>query len=125
MILWISGQSGSGKSTLARHILGHNTVWLDGDELRKTISSDLGFSRDDRWTHNLRVARLARSMEEQGFAVIVSVICPYIELRQEIKKMINCTFLYLDGGIETDEDHPYEIQKDTLMFRIYTDKVKS
>lgn len=109
MILWITGQSRSGKTTLAKKLAtGHNVVMLDGNSLRE-VWTDLGMEKNDRWDHNLRVARLARTLESQGMTVIVSVICPYRELRKQVQDICGCVFIYVEGGLGTDFEHPYEI----------------
>ena len=105
MITWITGESGSGKTTLANR-LKINELILDGDSMR-SVWPGLGFSKEDRTEQNLRVARLALLLESQGHDVIVSTICPYKELRQEIGKMTNCRFIHLPGG-KTGEDYIYE-----------------
>jgi len=107
MITWISGQSKSGKSTLARKIRT-NEIMLDGDAMRATINKDLGFSKKDREENNLRIARLARELDGQGFNVIVATIAPYKELREQIRK-ITGKFIYLEGGISAT-DYPYEAE---------------
>jgi adenylylsulfate kinase len=101
MIWWIYGSSGSGKTTLAQKILDNNpskTIHLDGDELRATISRDLGFSEEDRKKHNKRVAYLAKLLDSKGFDVVVSTICPYKELREEIYWICKCRFIKVEGG---------------------------
>jgi len=107
MILWIVGQSKSGKSTLARKISQGTWIVLDGDAMRRSISADLGFSKEDRWENNLRIARLSKELDAQGFDVVVATICPYKKLRQEVKRITGCKFVYLDGGL-IREDYPYE-----------------
>lgn len=106
MITWITGNSGSGKTTLA-HTVRTNEVILDGDALRK-VWTDLGLSKEDRWEHNLRAARLARMVADQGFNVIVATICPYAELRKQVQNITNCTFVYLEGGRAASDEYPYE-----------------
>ena len=105
-ITWISGQSKSGKTTLANKIRTDEII-LDGDVMRRSISQDLGLSEKDRWENNLRIARLAKELDAQGFNVIVATIAPYKSLREEIKKITGCRFIYLEGGIESS-DYPYE-----------------
>ncbi len=107
MICWITGNSGSGKSTLAKKILKTDGgVWLDGDSMRSVWT--LGFSKEDRVEHNLRIAKLARMLDDQGLNIVVSTICPYRDLRSEVQKITRCRFIYLDGGLSGPE-HPYEV----------------
>lgn len=108
MITWITGNSGAGKTTLARALAAgrHNALILDGDEMR-AVWPGLGLSKQDRIEHNLRVARLAKNLESQGAEVIVSTICPYRDLRAEVKKITGCRFVYVEGG-KTGKDYPYE-----------------
>jgi adenylylsulfate kinase len=106
VITWITGNSGSGKTTLAQRLLKPGEVWLDGDAVRQ-VWPGLTLTQQDRWENNMRVARLAKLLETQGFSVIVSTICPYLELRMEVKALTGCRFVYLEGG-KTGEDYPYE-----------------
>ena len=108
MILWVTGNTGSGKTTLAKRLVGKNTVLLDGDEMRATINRGLGLTKKDRWENNIRIARLAKLLEDQGFVVIVSVICPYEALRREVETITGCKWIYVPGGKE-GEEFPYEV----------------
>jgi len=105
MIWWVCGQMQSGKSTLAHRM--KNAVILDGDDLRTVWK--LGFSKDDRWEQNLRAARLAKIIENQGFDVVVSTICPYRDLRAEVQRICKCKFVYVEGGREPSKEYPYEV----------------
>jgi len=86
---------------------------LDGDRLRKTISSDLGFSKKDREVHNRRVICLAEKYVLQGYIVIVALISPYSKIRREARERLN-TFIevYLRCPLEVckqrDTRHVYE-----------------
>lgn len=115
MILWLTGQTGAGKTTLAKKLAtGPNTVILDGDEVRE-VWTDLTMSYKDRWEQNMRVARLAKMLEAQGLTVIVAVICPLQAIRDAVKTITNCDFIYIKGGHKVDEAHPYEPPEDPLM----------
>lgn len=124
MITWIFGNTKSGKTTLAKEISRSfysgqdfteeeiefspykDAIWLDGDNMRN-IWNDLGLSEKDRWEQNIRVARLAKMIDGQGFNVIVSVICPYKKLRKAVKRITNCKFIYVEGGKE-GEEYPFD-----------------
>jgi hypothetical protein len=109
MIIWLTGNTGAGKTTLAKALThGNNTILLDGDEMRKTISTQCGMDMQGRWENCLRIARLAKHLEDEGHAVVVAVIAPYEKLRQEIKEITNCVFIWLPTGKEHSEEFPYE-----------------
>lgn len=108
VITWITGNSGAGKTTLA-HQSRSNEIILDGDALRK-VWTDLDLTREGRWEHNLRTARLAKMLADQGFGVIVATICPYAELRRHVQSITGCVFVYLHGGHPATDEYPYEYQ---------------
>jgi len=97
MIWWIYGESGSGKTTLAKKLQG---IHLDADEIRPAISEDLGYSPADRRKNNLRIARLAKLLSDQGHDVIVSTICPYEDLRDQVYYICKCRFIKVEGKHE-------------------------
>jgi len=114
MIVWITGNSGSGKTTLARQLKTNKAILLDGDTMRGIYPT--GFSKGDRWEHNIRIAKIAKMLEQQGFDVIISLICPYKKLRNEAQEICNCGFIYLAGG-KKHKDYPYEMEKDKFYFK--------
>jgi len=112
-ITWFFGNSGAGKTTLSDSIKTddirspyYNAIRLDGDKMRG-VWRDLDLSKKSRYEQNRRVARLAQMFDKMGFNVIVSVICPYAELRKEIKEQINCKFIYIEGGKE-GKNYPFD-----------------
>lgn len=108
-MIWITGNSGSGKTTIAKELCKHipNSIHLDGDVLRE-VWTDLGLSKDDRWEQNMRAASLAFMLESQGYMVVLSLICPYIKLREEIEKDFKVTWIKLRGGKSPSKEYPYE-----------------
>jgi bifunctional enzyme CysN/CysC len=91
--IWFTGLSGAGKSTLAILLAkrlkayGKPTFILDGDEVRKSISCDLGFSDADRVENIRRVVIAARMMADAGVIVLVSLISPYRRERQMAREL--------------------------------------
>ena len=107
-IYWFTGQSGAGKTTLANEVAKDiNAIILDGDEMRDSISLGAGFSRKDRQEHNYRVARLAKELVKQQ-NVIVAVIAPMTEVREEINKICNPEWVYVKRDMPSREGHFYE-----------------
>lgn len=110
-IVWLTGNVGSGKTALAYLLKERlNGVVLDGDELRTSISTDLGFSKSDREKHNLRVARLAKVLHAQNMNVVVSVIAPFQSTRDKITKIIDPFWIYVKSE-KKGKNMPYEIPK--------------
>ncbi len=110
-IIWLTGNVGSGKTAIAYILKDRlSALVLDGDELRASISTDLGFSKKDREAHNLRVARLASILHAQGHNIVVSVIAPFRSTRAKITKLINPYWIFVKGG-KLGKDMPYEIPK--------------
>lgn len=115
-ILWLTGNSGAGKTTLAFMLRDElrarmkNVVVLDGGEMRASISLGAGFSKKDRRSHNLRVARLAKVLNAQGCNVIVAVIAPFEKVRKEIETIIKPVWIYIyNPQVVWGKDRPYEI----------------
>lgn len=89
--IWITGVQATGKTTLAKWIIknaDHPVVHLDGDDMRKSISSDLSFSPEDTTQHILRVARLAKVLNDQGFSVVVSMVSRNRDDRLQARRII-------------------------------------
>src|ERR1700730_13628327 len=91
--LWLTGLSAAGKTTVARALelrlaeLGKAAVVLDGDVLRKGLSSDLGISRKDRSEQARRTAHVAALIARAGLVAIVSLISPYAEDRGRAREI--------------------------------------
>jgi len=96
MIIWIRGARKIGKTTLAKQLqkLMPGSLILDGDDMRDSISRGLGFSDEDRLENNVRIARLAKILEAQGFPIIVSTICPG-EIKEAVFNITGCRFIEL------------------------------
>lgn len=113
-VLWFTGLSGAGKTTIATEIrnrLHRNGVrveLLDGDEIRSSLSSDLGFSRKDRDLQVQRIGWIANLLSRNNVVVLVSAISPYREAR-------NKALAGLQRGLEIFIDAPLEtvIARDT------------
>src|SRR5437762_5098473 len=82
-VIWLTGLSGAGKSTIAQSLerdlfhRGMHTYVLDGDNIRHGLTSNLGFSPDDRMENIRRVSEVAKLMADAGTVVITAFISPY------------------------------------------------
>lgn len=91
--IWLTGLPCSGKSTLAVALKtaiddmpGTASVQiLDGDEVRTNLCPDLGFSKEDRRTNNLRLGWISKMLNDHGVISIVAAVSPYIETRAEVR----------------------------------------
>lgn len=103
-VIWLTGLSGSGKTTIAKNLMekfkakGVVPVLLDGDEIRHAIRQT-GYDRDSRRKHNLNVGFIASLFEKQGNIVIVALISPYDDVRNEIRNM--CA-MFIEVYVSTD-----------------------
>lgn len=90
MIIQFCGLSGSGKTTLALKAKEHfgnkkiNIEVIDGDEYRKLLCSDLGFTKADRETNIRRLSFVAGKLSKYDVIPIICAINPYDKIRREI-----------------------------------------
>ena len=114
-VLWLTGLPGSGKSTLAFELErllfdNNNQVYvMDGDNLRHGLSSDLGFSHEDRTENIRRVGELAVLYADAGMIAITAFISPYRADRQGARRAASQGSgqrfheIYLSASIEVCE----------------------
>jgi adenylylsulfate kinase len=107
-VIWLTGLPGSGKTTIAR--LLHSKLkqqaakveLFDGDEVRRQLSPDLGFSKQDRELHAKRVAYLSKLLARNGIIAIASLISPYRSFRDFARQEIgNFVEVYVKCSLET------------------------
>lgn len=90
-VVWLTGLPAAGKSTLASSLVeeirarGMPCEVLDGDELRRVVSPDLGFTKTDRDVQVRRVAYIAGLLERNGVAVVVALVSPYRAARDNAR----------------------------------------
>ncbi|CUR50907.1 putative adenylyl-sulfate kinase [Nitrosotalea devaniterrae] len=108
LVLWFTGRPGSGKTSIVNqvyHILKkyNKAEILDGDELRKWLSPEAGFSRDDRERHINRVIGICSILSRNGIIVFVALVSPYRKIREEARKILGKNFkeIYVKCSIET------------------------
>lgn len=107
-VVWLTGLPGSGKTTIAGLLAGRlrgmglKVEVLDGDEVRRWLSPEAGFSREDRIRHLRRVAYVAHLLARNGVAVIASFVSPYRETRDRAREIIgNFVEVYVKCSLKT------------------------
>ncbi len=92
--VWFTGLSGAGKSTISRLVVaelerrGLTVELLDGDAVRRHLSSELGFSKADRDTNVERIGWVASRIVRAGGTVVVAAISPYREARRAARALV-------------------------------------
>jgi adenylylsulfate kinase len=94
--LWFTGWSGAGKTTLAieveKKLIDYGIPYvqrLDGDIVRRDLTRDLGFSKEDRDENIRRVTFVASLLSHNGVATLVSFISPYRQARDNARSRCN------------------------------------
>jgi len=95
LTVFFTGLSGSGKSTIANALLvkllemgGRPVTLLDGDIVRKNLSSELGFSKEHRDLNILRIGFVASEITKNGGIAICAPIAPYDSVRKQNRALI-------------------------------------
>ena len=93
--VFFTGLSGSGKSTIANALMvklleigGRSVTMLDGDLVRKHLSSELGFSKEHRDINIRRIGYVASEITKNGGVAICAPIAPYAATRRDVRGMI-------------------------------------
>ena len=92
--IWLTGISGAGKTTLANALqtqFKENKIislCVDGDDLRKGLCKDLGYTDLDRKENMRRASCIAKMINDQGQIAIVSLISPFKAEREKAKNYI-------------------------------------
>ena len=96
LTVFFTGLSGAGKSTLANSLMyklmemeDRPITLLDGDIVRQHLSSELGFSKEDRDIHVKRIGYVASEITKHGGVAICAPIAPYSNTRKTVRNMID------------------------------------
>ena len=110
--VFFTGLSGSGKSTIASALMvklmelgGRRVTLLDGDVVRKNLSSELGFSKEHRDLNILRIGYVASEITKNGGIAICALIAPYTATRRSVRDLIDP----LGGFVEIHVATPIEV----------------
>ena len=93
-LVLFTGLSGSGKSTIANALENYlyeqklHSYVLDGDNIRKGINQNLGFSPEDRSENNRRIGEISKLFIDAGCIVLAAFVAPYEKDRENIKQTV-------------------------------------
>jgi len=107
-VFWLFGRSGAGKTTLANGLRqalrdrGLAVFFIDGDEARGGLSSDLGFGSDSRTENHRRVAEVARLASRQGIVPIVATMAPEHAQRDVVSRTLGerIVWIFVDAPLD-------------------------
>ena len=124
MIYWFTGQPGHGKTTLAKAMLSHlasqgiEAFHVDGDDLR-ALTTNADYSRGGRENNIRRAQLLAHYLQSKGQTVVVSLVAPYRDIREELKATAEVTEVYVhtteNRGREEKHASDYEAPLDNFI----------
>ncbi len=106
--VFFTGLSGSGKSTIANALMvklmemgGRPVTLLDGDVVRKHLSSELGFSKEHRDINIKRIGYVASEITKNGGIAICAPIAPYTATRRAVREMIENFGAFIEVHVAT------------------------
>jgi len=106
--VFFTGLSGSGKSTIANALMvklmemgGRPVTLLDGDVVRKHLSSELGFSKEHRDINIRRIGYVASEITKNGGIAICAPIAPYTATRRAVREMIESFGAFIEVHVAT------------------------
>lgn len=105
--IWLTGLSGSGKTTIGKyleHFIMTEAVIIDGDDLRKGINADLGFTMEDRDKNVERAAYVCELFNKNNQNVIACIMSPMEEQRVNAERIIgkdNFFLVYVSCDLDT------------------------
>jgi adenylyl-sulfate kinase len=91
-VFWFTGMSGAGKTTISTAVaselrsLGVSCLVFDGDDVRRRLCSDLGYSMADRTENIRRVCEMVRLCAEQKILCLCAFITPLLAMRQALRE---------------------------------------
>jgi adenylylsulfate kinase len=108
LMIQMTGLSGAGKSSIAGITeanltsLGYKVQVLDGDECRRTLCTDLGYSKSDRIENIYRLGYVGLMLAGHGVISLLAVINPYEQARRRLKEQSTLTrTVFIDCPLET------------------------
>ena len=110
-VVFFTGLPSSGKSTIANALLAklnedgtRPVTILDGDVVRRHLSSELGFSREHRNLNVLRIGYVASLIAKSGGIAICAPIAPYENIRRQVREIVEAAGGFIEVHVATPVD---------------------
>jgi adenylyl-sulfate kinase len=117
--IWLTGISGAGKTTIAnllRESYKGSFIIIDGDAIRKSINSHLGFTNEDRDKNVETASKICKMLNDDGHLVVATISSPLAKQRDIARKVIgkeNFLLVYvacsIEGAISRDPKNLYSM----------------
>jgi len=110
MIYWFTGQPCAGKTVLSKRLHSHlkkKPFLIDGDDLRE-LTTNKDYSINGRVNNVNTAQKIAHYLHNQGRDVIVALVAPYVDQREDFKKLIgveNIVEFYVHTSEPRERDH--------------------
>jgi len=109
LVFWFTGLSGSGKTTVANGTKlllekkGYSVLMLDGDDIRRELHANLGFSEEDIKKNNSLIAGLCKKHRRDHDVILVPIISPYDISRKRARSLLSKGFyeIYFSADLDT------------------------
>lgn len=129
LIIQLTGLSGAGKTAIAenlKRILGLQDLKveiIDGDQYRKTLCKDLGFSQNDRFENIRRLGKVANGIKDKDITII-SAINPYEEVRKELAEKYGAKTIWINCDLQVLIDRDTKgLYKRSMLPDTHPDKI--
>lgn len=122
-VYWITGLAGAGKTTIARELYERlrcqteRIILLDGDDLRKSVTLDLGYTREERLEGAMRNARLSAMLARQGLTIVIATISMFHDVRRWNRE-------HIDNYCEIYLEVPMKVLQERNQKNLYHDAMK-
>lgn len=121
MVIWIIGMSGSGKSFLAKKLQKKikNSVVIDGDEVRKKFTYNLGYTKTDREKNSKFIQNLCSFLEKQNITVICSILSIFPSHQKKNRKIFKKYYqIYIEASkkdiVSRNKKKIYSLKKNVV-----------